>query len=371
MLPPLSALALRPHADVPTGVRDVQPTVRHRPDFLDSILKSTAGVHKLAAGARARQRGSAEPNYESDAPVRRTFNPDDDVCPDCPADEDEHGFPMNRNVQVDRYDHVKRCQNCGLELGKFASEKAEKRNFADDAGEDKSRTTEDNSDETHRLNNIEPHELQMISELDEGYSHAQNRLQQCFVWLDFMGDNPLTRDVKWWLTPLEIRRAKSLIRHATVHWTLNGQAKGTSNPVLWAVLVALQMCAERFGTEGFVVPADRPDLQQLLTIEGLHNFLKEQQSVTHRTEEVQGAATQVRGSNREAQRMLAREKYRHARYDALVTKGLQGRVALLNNLLQQSGALPGGLDPIITGLKAPGLRQPLPGAASSSSYNPN
>lgn len=370
MLPPLGALSLRSHADVPTGVRDAQPTVRRRPDFLDGILKSTAGVHKLAAGARARQSGGAESNYEADAPVRRTFNPDDDVCPDCPADADEYGLPMNRNVQVDRYDHVKRCQNCGLELGKFASEKAEKRNFADDEGEDKSRTTEDNSDATYRLNNIDPHELQMTSDLDEGYSNAHNRLQQCYLWLDFMGDNPLTRDAKWWLTPEEIRRAKSLIRHATIQWTLNGQTKGQSNPVLWAVIVALQMCAERFGSEGFVVPTNRPDLQQLLTIEGLHKFLKEQQSVTHRTEEVQGAATQVRGGNREAQRMLTREKYRHARHDALVTKGLAGRVGILDNLLRQSGGLPGGLDPTITGLKAPGLRQPLPGAASSS-YNPN
>ena len=370
MLPPLSALALRPHADVPTGVRDAQPTVRRRPDFLDGILKSTAGVHKLAAGARARQSGSTEPDYEADAPVRRTFNPDDDVCPDCPADADEHGFPMNRNVQVDRYDHVKRCQNCGLELGKFGSDKEEKRNFADD-DVDHSRTTEDNSDEVNHRNRIEPHELQMTSEDDEGWWPVQNRLQQCYVWLDFMGDNPLTRDVKWWLRPEEIRRAKSLIRHATVQWTLNGQTKGQSNPVLWAVIVALQMCAERFGSEGFVVPTDRPDLQTLLTIEGMHDFLREQQSKSHRTNESQGTATQVRGGNRAAQQMLAREKYRNASFFELNSNGLMNRVGFLNDFLKQSGALPGGLDPTITGLKAPALRKPLPGAASSSASTSN
>jgi hypothetical protein len=345
MLPPLGALSLSAPAGVPTGGRDANSAPQRGASFLDGILKSQAGVTKVVNRARP---GGKRADYASDGPVRRTINPDDDVCPDCPEGE-------NRDLYIDRYDHVKKCNRCGLELGKFASEKAEKRNFADD-DVDRSRTTEDNSDEMRRLNHIEPHELQMTSENDKGWWPIQNRLQQCYLWLNLMGDNPLTQDAKWWLRDDEIRRAKSLIRHACVHWSLTGKAERMSNPVLWAVIVALQMCAERYGSEGFVVPNDRPDLQQLLTIGGLHAFLREQRSDTHRTDEVEGTATQVRGANREAQRMLARQKYRDASFFELNTNGLMGRVGFLNNLLQQSGALPGGLSPVITGLNRPALR---------------
>ena len=345
MLPPLGALSLDAHDSAPTGGRDAKPTVRRGPGLLDSILQKTSEVHKRAARARG---GGQQPNYEADAPPPPVFDRDSDVCPECPPGR-------NENVYIDRYDHVKRCDNCGLELGKFASEKEERRNFADDAA-DHTRTVEDNSDEVNRLNHIEPHEIQMVSEQDEGFWQVQNRLQQCYVWLDLMADNPLTRDVNWWLTKLEIRRAKSLIRDACIHWSLNGMVLGKSNPVLWAVIVALQMCAERFGSEGFVVPADRPDLQQLLTIEGLHAFLKHQQSVAHQTQEVQGAATAVRGTNRAAQRMIAQEKYRSARFDELNANGLMGRVGFLNDFLKQSGALPEGLSPVITGLNRPALQ---------------
>ncbi len=344
MLPPLGALSLGAREDVPTGVRDANPTVRRGPGLLDSILRSTSAVHKRAARAHA---GGRRPDYEADAPPPPILDRDSNVCPDCPPGQ-------NENVSIDRYDHVKRCDNCGLELGKFGSEKAERRNFADDAA-DHTRTVEDNSDEVNRLNHLEPHELGMTSEADEGFWMAQTRLQQCFVWLDLMGDNPLTRDAGWWLNTWEIRRAKSMVRHATIQWTINGRPGG-SNPVLWAIIVALQVCAERFGAEGFVVPADRPDLQQLLTIEGLHAFLAAQRSVTHQTQEVQGAATAVRGANRAAQRMIAQEKYRSARFDSLNMNGLMGRVGNLNDFLKQSGVLPEGLSPVITGLNRPALQ---------------
>ena len=344
MLPPLGALSLDGRDTAPTGVRDAQPIVNRRPNFLDGILRKTSDVHKRAARAHV---GGRRPDYGADAPPPPILDRDSNVCPDCPPGQ-------NENLYIDRYDHVKRCDNCGLELGKFASEKEERRNFAEDAT-DHTRTVEDNSDEVNRLNHIEPHELGMTSEGDEGFWMAQTRLQQCFVWLDLMGDNPLTRDVDWWLNPWEIRRAKSMIRHATILWTIRGQPGG-SNPVLWAIIVALQVCAERFGDEGFVVPANRPDLQQLLTIDGLHAFLAEQRSVTHQTQEVQGAATAVRGSNRAAQRMIAKEKYRRARFDALNMNGLMGRVGNLNDLLKQSGVLPNGLSPVITGLNRPALQ---------------
>ncbi len=122
MLPPLGALSLSAHDDVPTGVRDAKPVPRQGMTLLDGILKSQAGVTKVVNRARP---GGKRADYASDGPIRRTINPDDDVCPDCPEGE-------NRDLYIDRYDHVKKCNQCGLELGKFASEKAEKRNFADD-----------------------------------------------------------------------------------------------------------------------------------------------------------------------------------------------------------------------------------------------
>ena len=82
-----------------------------------------------------------------------------------------------------------------------------------------------------------------------------------------MGNNEYTYHADWWLTQAEVVRAKRLLRGVCKRWAINkdwGNARLSGSPILWSILAALQMAAER--ENGYAVRTKR--LQQLLTIMG-------------------------------------------------------------------------------------------------------
>ena len=110
---------------------------------------------------------------------------------------DEYGKPLrlprqgylNRQVEVDPDTQVKKCARCGTELAKYTQDaQPEKRNFADEEGVDRSQHSAVTAAEQMHLNYISPEEMGMAPDNHAVWT-VNNRLQQCFVWLEKMGHN--------------------------------------------------------------------------------------------------------------------------------------------------------------------------------------
>lgn len=345
MLPPLDALSLSSHNASPTGVRDVNPPARRAFD-LDSIIAKTKEVERVANRARAGA-GRKRPDYDQDAGPGRAFIQDDNKCPECPAEVGDWSppyegvrRPLNEQVSVDPDDQVKRCRRCGIEVAKFTQDaEPEKRNFADEEGVDRSQHSAVTEAAQVHLNYIPPEELGMSRD-DPAVWTVNNRLQQCFVWLEKMRENPVTHVYKWWLTPPEVLRAKRLLRAVCVQWGRDGMARTpqkrqNGNPILWSIYAALQMTAER--ENGFAVRTVA--LQQLLTLDGLHTLLGHFEADIQRTDERAYNATIARGQGAAGAWLLQRQKYRKPDYDAIPVDSRRARMIYFNHLVKNTRML--------------------------------
>ena len=389
MLPPLDALSLSSRNASPTGVRGVNPPARRAFD-LDATIRKTGDVQKVSNRAPARA-GGKRPDYEKDAYAGRQFLQDDNVCPDCPneyglldipgdlgpaeLDEygnlryDEHGNPLhllrkgwkNRQVEVDPDTQVKKCARCGLELAKYTQDaEPEKRNFADEEGVDRSQHSIVTGDEQLHLNYIPPEELRMGRENPAVWT-VNNRLQQCFVWLEKMRQNPVTYVHKWWLNPPEVLRAKRLLRAVCVLWGQEGMAstpkkRQNGNPILWSICAALQMTAER--ENGFAVRTAA--LQQLLTIDGLHNLLGHFEDDIQSTDEKLYNATIARGQGTAGAWLIQKQTYRKPDYDAIPEDSRPARMIYFNHLVKNTRMLSNsdGMHPLVLMSMPPALLPP-------------
>jgi hypothetical protein len=388
MLPPLDALSLSSHSASPTGVRNVNPPARRAFD-LDATIRKTGDVQKVSNRANER-RGGREANYDQDAGAGRRILKDDNACPMCPdeygfldipgdlgpveLDEDgnprldEYGNPLrlsrrgwkNRQLAVDPDDHVKRCRRCGTEVAQYTNDaEPEKRNFADEEGVDRSQHSTVTVAEQVRLNYISPEELRMDRD-DHAVWAVNNRLQQCFVWLEKMREGAITHMYRWWLTSAEVLRAKRLLRAVCVQWGLEGLASQTKkkngNPILWSIFAALQMTAER--ENGFAVAT--VDLQQLLTIDGLRALLGHFEDDIQRTDERLYNATIARGQGAAGAWLLQKQKYRKPDYDAIPEESRITRVLYFNHLVKNTHMLLDneGMHPLVRVNRPPKLLSP-------------
>ena len=316
MLPPLDALSLRANQLSPTGVRGGR---------LDNIMGTVQRLHGRPQSAIRKTR------LDDDEPPRREVNEDPDACDLC----------ERRTLTVDPYDHVLKCDHCGAEKRKYVTQDEEdKRNFEGEAN--RSQASFVNRDMKAQLNYITPEELKLPLDPPEVPGvfrpvwHTNNRLQQCYVWLEKMAHNGVTHAYKWWLTDSEIERAKRLIRGVCVQWGLEkmwGNIKLSASPIHWSILAALQMVAER--ENGFAVHTIA--LQQLLTVDGLHTLLGHFEGDIQATQERLGHATTARGADGSGARHVEQVKYRMPNYDPLMEgKGRVGREMYFNHLVKNT-----------------------------------
>jgi hypothetical protein len=378
MLPPLDALSLSSHNASPTGVRDANPRAaappRRRMD-LNSIIAKQEETSRVTNRASQRRGGTA-PDYDQDTGPGRMFLQNDNVCPMCPDeygelnikgeelgpieyDEygnmryDEYGNPLrlprkgwlNRQVEVDPDTQVKHCARCGTELAKYTQDaQPEKRNFADEEGVDRSQHSAVTAAEQMHLNYISPEEMGMAPD-NQAVWTVNNRLQQCFVWLEKMQQNPVTYVYRWWLSASEVLRAKRLLRAVCVLWGRGGMASTpekpqNGNPIQWSIYAALQMTAER--ENGFAVRTAA--LQQLLTIDGLHGLLGHFEAEMQRTDENLYNATIARGPGAAGAWLIQKQKYRKPDYDAIPVASRPARMMYFNGLVKNSRFLGEKLD---------------------------
>ena len=388
MLPPLDALSLSSHNASPTGVRDVNPPARRTFD-LNSIIAKTKEVERVANRAPARA-GGKRPDYEQDAGPGRSFLQNDNVCPECPdeygpldipgdlgpVELDEYGNPLydeygnpvrlsrkgwkNRQVEVDPDTQVKKCARCGLEVAKYTQDaEPEKRSFAEEGIDNSQHSTVTEAEQLH-LNYIPPEELGMGRENPAVWT-VNNRLQQSFVWLEKMRQNPVTYVYKWWLNPPEVLRAKRLLRAVCVVWGREGMAstpqkRQNGNPILWSIYAALQMTAER--ENGFAVRTEA--LQQLLTIDGLHKLLGHFEDEIQRTDERLYNATIAHGQGAAGAWLMQRQKYRTPDYDAIPEDSRPARMIYFNHLVKNTRMLSDkdGMHPLVLRGMPPALLPP-------------
>ena len=350
MLPPLEALSLRTHQLSPTTVRG---GAQSRTLNMDRLLSSVDRLHGRPQSAIRKTR------LDDDEPPKREVNEDPYKCDLCDR----------RTLAVDPYDHVLKCEHCGAEKRKYTvADEEDKRNFEGEAN--RSQASFVNRDVAMQLNYITPEEMNLTFDPPEAPGvfrpiwHTNNRLQQCYVWLEKMAHNGVTHSYKWWLTSSEIERAKRLIRGVCVQWALERQWKNlklAGSPIHWSILAALQMVAER--ENGFAVQT--PYLQKLLTVDGLHTLLGHFEGDIQATGERLGHATVARGQGREGAQHVERVKYRMPSYDPLLEgKGRIGREMYFNHLVKNT--VPPvvldreGLHPLIRAGKPPLLLAPPP-----------
>ena len=321
MLPPLEALSLHSLGMSPTGGKGGAPS-----RTLDSIMGTVGRLH-----GRPQSAINKASRYAEDEPPRREVNPDPNRCDLCGHDD----------LYVDDFDHVQKCDRCGAEKRKFVTaDEEDKRNFEGEPN--RSQASFVNQGLLAELNHITPAELGLRPDPPEVPGvfrpvwHTNNRLQQCYVWLEKMGHNGVTHSYKWWLTSSEIDRAKRLIRGVCVVWGQEKQwrnIKLSASSIHWSILAALQMVAER--ENGFAVRTVQ--LQQLLTVDGLHALLGHFVGEIAMTQEKLGAATVTRGANSQAARQVDEMKYRMPNYDPLMEgKGRKGREMYFNHLVKNT-----------------------------------
>ena len=204
---------------------------------------------------------------------------------------------------------------CGQVLTVFAAQIANTRVFADDDAETKAakvHAEEYRKEELRHLvkilgGEVGSHDADVLWKIN-------NRLNQTYVWLRHLSDE---RPGGFWLTQGEIMTAKTVLRTACVQWGKEGcNEERMASPVFWTIAVALQMVALR--PEGFKVPTK--ELQSIVTLHGLHNYLSEFASDASVTGESDLASTRAKGKRdgtAKAQRLMESIKKRNARFDEL------------------------------------------------------
>ena len=257
----------------------------------------------------------------------------------------------NPDVQVQDEDGRAVCQRCGTEAQKFASDAQETRNFED--GPDRRRAEKYTDEEQLDFVRITMAEIAPATDEDV-LRRANLRFHQCLVWLSHLGHTGPTHELGFWLTGAEVETAKRLLRAACRQWASEGgDLTWFASPIFWAIVVALEMAARR--SQGFVVSTQ--ELQSIVTLGGLYDFLEQFAGDNQLTEESRFTATVARGAGGEGQRHLQERKYRRARVDALGDEEARtSKVAVLNLLLRNAGVVEGdGLAESVRDLEPPGI----------------
>jgi len=247
-------------------------------------------------------------------------------CKYCPArdmcllTEDEDGVWVSR---------------CGIIHTSFASEDVSARNFADD-----DQQTRDRRVQSTVMYDEQRRELVHISRDAVGEAarndvlwKAGNRLNQTTIWLKFVRDE---LPGAFYLTESEVTNARLAMKAACTRWAKEGGDEARfGSPVFWAIAIVLEMVAQRPG--GFKMPT--PELCELCTLEGLHDFFRSKKGQAMVTDESEFAATKAKGQGRDAQREMNDVKRRHARFDELGDHR-QAKLAVLSQLIARARIWP-------------------------------
>ena len=176
---------------------------------------------------------------------------------------------------------------------------------------------------------------------DEDLETIRQRFSQTCGWFKFLQDD---KPGQFALNPGEVESAKVAVRSACVQWAVDGvsQIDHTASPVFWAITMALEMVAQR--ETGFSVTTK--ELQQTVTMDGLHEYLHAFRGESYSTDEAHDkqSATIAKGKDaRLAERDLNRAKRRKARADELgnTTAVRAQKVATLSQLIGRSGVWDG------------------------------
>ena len=251
------------------------------------------------------------------------------------------------------------CSNCGAEDANVPSDQCEKRFFADEEKQErdaKKRNDEYMDEENYHLSKILAREMPGSCTQEDLWA-ANNRLNQCIVWLEM-----LLRDMShggFRLTHSEVRTGRIVLRAVCVQWAKEGFAdENFGSPILWAIGIALQLVAMRPG--GFAMPT--PELCARVTLQGLHTWLKRYRSdAVFMAYESTLSMTKVRGTEARMGQLAAENRVRrHAAFHELGNtphKRYQ-KMLVLHKLLVNSKVWGGeGLDKRVLTLKRPTLME--------------
>ena len=357
MLPSFSQLSLCHNAQEPTGVVDLGTILKaqrlltkSRNEYQERWQRRRANEHVSAAARRdpaeydpyEQHPIKYEPEQKDRVTVKETITCKNPDCPGTNIEEESDGKAA--------------CGDCGVEQV-YASEDMAARTIADDTEKEKRDRIHNElyrGDERHRMTHIENKEFPNIVK-QENLEDANQRLNQCRVWfVNYLGDNPggLKEEYGFWLSENEITEALRLLRAVCKQWVLGSGYPGHSfgSPIFWVLALTLQMVSDR--PQGFNVNSVL--MQDLLTMEGLHLALKQNQGSQVTTDESEQTATRASGSGAAGQKILDTSKYRHVRWDPLGNEAEQlKKMEFLNLLLVKAQMTP--LSSAVRNLDRPGL----------------
>ena len=260
-------------------------------------------------------------------------------------------------------------------------EGGEGRTFKDDldnGGSDKRRGQEYRDEANVAYYVIDPREVPGATEKQRWW--ANNRMNQAMIWADLLREDHEDPN-GFAMPPDEVKEIKDILRKVCVTVaqrapddelgkedpdegtntnTDTGLVLKLGSPVLWTILLALEMIARR--PEGFKVR--RPEFQATATLEGMHEYLGRFQSrATRRYVEKLNFYTVAKGVEaRLAQSSLDRAKTRNAAYVALGASPMrQAKIATLDHLLKKSGVFGVDARGQRIGLSSPVLNNETPG----------
>ena len=273
-------------------------------------------------------------------------------------------------------------------------EGGEGRTFKDDldnGGADKRRGQEYQDEANVAYYVIDAREVPGATEKQRWWSN--NRMNQAMIWADLLREDHEDPN-GFAMPPDEVKEIKNILRRVCVTVAQRapddeltkedpdegadadaGSALKLGSPVLWTILLALEMIARR--PEGFKVR--RPEFQAIATLEGMHAYLGRFQSrATRRYVEKLNFYTRAKGVEaRMAQSSLDRVKTRSAAYVGLGAHPLrQAKIATLDHLLKKSGAFgvdargqPIGLALAVLNNETPGVMDALPNEVANPRAN--
>ena len=341
---------------------------RQRQEDEERMQEKEFGVDRF----RIKQHGCANPECEDPSATPEVDADGNGVCPAC-------GF-LNENAAAG-LEGAGQQDISDLEGGN-------RRTFLEDGGAD-NRTGQEWQDNANReLYLIEARDVHPNTTEAQRW-WANNRLNQSTVWADYMGVDRGKPD-GFAIAYDEIQRIKRVLRAVCIvaaRYAPNKDAddneeeeeaveQGKPNfgsPLLWTVLITLEMIAQRPG--GFAVTTDA--MQQTATLRALHEYMRRFQGESEkRYVELRGAFyTRAKGKDAKlAQQDLDRVKTRFAAWHPLGTDPdkLAAKVKTFNTLLKKSKALgvtaqgePIGLSaPVLNG-EQPAMLAPRPNQITS------
>ena len=247
------------------------------------------------------------------------------------------------------------CTRCGAQGAAVPSSAFEKRFFADQDENErntKKRNEEYNDEENAHLSRIQAREIPSGCTKEQLWL-ANNRLNQCIVWLELQSDK---RPGGFCLTSGEIRSGRIVLRAVCVQWAIEGFADANfGSPVVWAIAITLQLVAMRPG--GYVMPTK--ELCKRVTLEGLHTYLRQYKGqAMFMATESQLVKTKAKGRVAAVQYALEVRVWRHAAFHELgkTPHKRYEKLLVVHKLLKAAKVWDGaGLDARVLKLKGPKL----------------